>query len=234
MVRTEIPSGLELFSRVEVTIECAGHAMVVEGQVLQVFAGIGVAVGLDDTARKHVAALATGSQPILTSRDAGSAPIELPTEVSARVARGTESEVRRREAAPATPEPRVAQGSSPAIDRIQLALRGDRDDRAAILRDRNRMLHVYVLRNPALSLEEVSAIARMTTVSVDTLKQIAERREWGHRPEIAISLVRNPTVPVPVALDLLDHVSPAELRNLAKDGRTREPIQRAARKRLLA
>ncbi|MBI4509475.1 MAG: hypothetical protein HY698_07545, partial [Deltaproteobacteria bacterium] len=65
------------------------------------------------------------------------------------------------------------------------------------------------------------------------LKQIAERREWAQRPEIAIALVRNPKTPAPLAVRLLDHVSPAELRHLAKDPGTRPPIQHAARKKVL-
>ncbi len=127
---------------------------------------------------------------------------------------------------------RVMPGAA-QIEKINQALKGDRDARAAILRSPNRPLHVHVLRNPGLTLEEIGQIARMTTVSVDVLRQIAERREWGHRPEIAIALVRNPTVPPLVAIPLLAHVSEAELRQLAKDNRTREPIAKAARKRLL-
>lgn len=141
------------------------------------------------------------------------------------------------QAQPVTREPtqereRVMPGAA-QIEKINQALKGDRDARAAILRSPNRPLHVHVLRNPGLTLEEIGQIARMTTVSVDVLRQIAERREWGHRPEIAIALLRNPTVPPPVAIPLLAFVSEAELRQLAKDSRTREPIQRAARKRLL-
>ena len=119
------------------------------------------------------------------------------------------------------------------MEKIQQALKGDRDARMAVLRGPNRTLHVHVLRNPGLTLDEIAQIARMTTVSVDVLRQIAERREWGHRPEIAIQLVRNPTVPPPVAIALLDHVSVVELRQLAKDTRTREPIQKAARRKVL-
>lgn len=140
-------------------------------------------------------------------------------------------------AQPVTREPtqereRVMPGAA-QIEKINQALKGDRDARMAVLRSPNRPLHVHVLRNPGLTLEEVGQIARMTTVSVDVLRQIAERREWGHRPEIAIALLRNPTVPPLVAIPLLAYVSEAELRQLAKDSRTREPIQKAARKRLL-
>lgn len=120
-----------------------------------------------------------------------------------------------------------------AAQKMILALRGDRDDRAASLRENNPALHSQVLKNPGLQLDEVAAIAKMRTVTPDLLKQIADRREWAQRPEIAISLVRNPKTPIPVAVRLLDHVPATELRQLAKDQHTRSAIQHAARKKVI-
>ena len=117
--------------------------------------------------------------------------------------------------------------------KIQLALHGDKNQRMAILREQNRMLHGYVLRNPKLQLDEVVFVARMATVSAETLAFIANRREWAERPEVAIALVRNPKTPVPLAVRMLDHVATSELRNLAKLPSVRDAIQRAARKKIL-
>jgi len=131
----------------------------------------------------------------------------------------------------AAPPPRaVASGTG---DRIQQALKGTRDERAAILRDMNsKAVHQYVLRNPGLQLDEVTAMAKNATFSSEFLNAIAERQEWASRPEIALALVRNPKTPIPVAVRLLASVSANDLRQLAKDGHTRAPIQQAARKRL--
>ncbi len=266
VVRTPVPAGLQLFAPVEVAVECDGRAIVVAGQVLQIFPGVGVAVGLDRPARARIEGLVSGSRvptapPTTPAGTAGTASLaaaaaaavaaagagsgemaDVDVEAVARMARGTVKPTDGQapmtggpaDADPSGPSRELARGSSPSIDRISLALRGDRDQLMEILRGRNRTLHVYVLRNPALTLDEICAIARMPTVSPDVLVQIAERREWGQRPEVAMSLVRNPTTPVPVAIKLLDHVSLTELRLLAKDARTREPIQRAARKKLLS
>ena len=244
VVRTPVPTGLQLFSSVEVAVECGGHAIVVAGQVLQIFPGIGVAVSLDRPARDRIEGLVGNGRSEALGSSAGIAlpRSEIDVELSARLARGTKLETEvlsPMDTSPAeagTPdEPReVATGSSGMVDRIQLALRGDRDDRMGILRGRNRTAHIYVLRNPGLTFDEIVAIARMPSVSPEVLVQIAERREWGHKPEVAMSLIRNPSTPVPAAIRLLEHVSIADLRLLAKDARTREPIQRAARKKLLS
>ena len=95
------------------------------------------------------------------------------------------------------------------------------------------MLHPYVLRNPGLGLDEVLALVKMTTVAPELLKQVSDRKEWAQRPDIAIALVRNPKVPTPTAVRLLDFVSPGDLRQLAKDNRTRPAVQQAARKKVI-
>ena len=75
-----------------------------------------------------------------------------------------------------------------------------------ILRDINKSLHPYVLRNPHIGLDEVAAIARMPTVTADLLVAVCDRTEWSQRPEIALALVRNPKTPVPSALKVLGFV----------------------------
>jgi hypothetical protein len=90
-----------------------------------------------------------------------------------------------------------------------------------------------VLQNPGLKSDEVAAIARMSTVSPDLLKAIVERREWAQRPEVALALVRNPRTPVPLAIRMLDHVAPGDLRRLAKGTSLRMPVLKAARKKVV-
>jgi hypothetical protein len=195
LVRGEPPPGLALFQPVE--LEIAGDFLdgpvVVPGQVVQVFGGVGVAVAFDAAA------------------------------VSAAVAAAKR---------PARPEAQTATKTDTAA-KIHAALYGTKDDRLRALRDTNRMLHPYVLRNPGLGLDEVLAMAKMTTLSPDVYAQIAQRREWAERPDIAIALVRNPKTPTPLAVRLLDFVSPADLRQLAKDSKTRPAVQQAARKKVI-
>jgi hypothetical protein len=129
---------------------------------------------------------------------------------------------------------RSAPESGSAMARkIQLALHGDKNQRAVLLREPNKLIHGYVVRNPQIQLDEVVTIARMTTVAIEVLTFIASRREWAERPEIALALVRNPRTPVPLAIRLLDRVLPGDLRQLAKQTSVREPILRAARKKVI-
>lgn len=116
-------------------------------------------------------------------------------------------------------------------EKMQLALSGTRDERTAIFRDNNKMLHVFVLKNPRIGLDEVQAAAKLPLLSPEALKMIAEHREWSGNPTVCTGLVRNPRTPLPLALKLIDRVPVADLRVIAKGG-AREQIVNAARKKI--
>jgi hypothetical protein len=232
LVRGEPPEGAQQFEAAELQIVAPdGRAVTLAASVVQVFPGVGVAVAFEP---KELAALAPlveaaraagdeeGGEPVCSlggapPADAGQAA--RPPKVKA----GSDTaDVQRRLAAMTSQE------------KVQIALKGSRDERSAILRDVNKTVHVHVLKNPNLQLDEVVAMAKMTTISPDALAAIAARREWAGRPEIAQALVRNPKTPVPTAIKLLDSLSLSDLRLVAKDPHTRAPIQAAARKKIIA
>jgi hypothetical protein len=115
--------------------------------------------------------------------------------------------------------------------KISQALSGDREVRTALLRDVNKSLHASVLRNPRIGLDEVQWAAKLTTLSPDALKLIAEHKEWGANGTVCTALVRNPRTPLPLALRLLDRVPVAEVRAIAKGG-ARDALVHAARKKV--
>jgi hypothetical protein len=115
--------------------------------------------------------------------------------------------------------------------KMQLGLSGSRDERTMLLRDTNKAIHLYVLRNPRIGLDEVQTAARFPQLSMEAIKYITEHAEWAMNPSICTGLVRNPSTPIPLALRLMDRVPVSELRVIAKGG-ARQPIVQAARKKL--
>ena len=116
-------------------------------------------------------------------------------------------------------------------EKMQLALTGTRDERMALFRDTNKSLHIFVLKNPRIGLDEIQGAAKSPMVSPDALKMIAEHREWGSNAIVAASLVRNPKTPMPLALRMLDKVPMSDLKAIAKGG-ARDQLVHAARKKL--
>lgn len=116
-------------------------------------------------------------------------------------------------------------------EKMHLALSGSRDERMALMRDGAKPVHLFVLKNPRLGLDEVQYAAKLATLSPDALKYIADHRDWGQNPSVCAALVRNHRVPVPTAVRLLDRIALSELRAIAKGG-ARDQIVQAAKKRL--
>jgi hypothetical protein len=116
-------------------------------------------------------------------------------------------------------------------EKMQMALTGTRDERAGILRDTNKSLHLFVLKNPRIGLDEVQSAAKAPNTSPDALKFIAEHREWGGNAQVSASLVRNPKTPMPLAMRALDRVTMSDLKAIAKGG-ARDQLVHAARKKL--
>lgn len=121
---------------------------------------------------------------------------------------------------------------SPA-DKMRLAQHGDRDERAAALRDKNRTLHPHVLKNARITIEEVVAIARNPQSASDLLKLISERSDWMGRSQIAEALARNPKSPNDVGVRALSGCSLEALRQMAKGTGAPPHVIQAARKRVI-
>ena len=211
LVRVEPPPGLELYGAVELEVVAPGApSVIVQGQVVQLLPGVGVAVGFAPNA---LAALDGAVEAARSAPDS-----TLAAEHSVAPQGGDDAYVR------------VRAASKP--EKIQMALHGSREQRAIVLRDIDRSLHRFVLQNPRLEMDEVLAIAKMPTVTTDVLAEIGERREWFQRPDIALALIRNPKTPVPTALKLLEFCGVSEVRRLAKDTNTRQAVRAAALKKL--
>jgi len=218
LVRVEPPDGAELFSPVELAVAWGGREVVQPGQIVQMVPGIGVAIGFSASAALR------GLVDRARKRPAGGGPAQ---HGGANTAGGHAPT----EQVPATAHARFQAADKP--ERIKMARYGNKDERMQALRSGTRALHRFVLQNPGLGLDEVVFIAKMTTTAPDVLEAIAKRREWAQRPEVALALVRNPKMPVPLAIQLLRHVAPSDLQQLARGTSLRMPILQAVRKRVL-
>lgn len=132
-----------------------------------------------------------------------------------------------------TTPPPIGEREPTRAQKIQLALHGTRDQRNAMLRDRDRGLHAFVLKNPGITVDDVLSIAKNAQMSAEIFKQISERADWFQRPQIALALARNPKVPSEIAIRALGHVAPDALRQLAKGAGAPQHVVQAARKRVV-
>ncbi|OFW16971.1 MAG: hypothetical protein A3F70_17685 [Acidobacteria bacterium RIFCSPLOWO2_12_FULL_67_14] len=116
--------------------------------------------------------------------------------------------------------------------RLALAMKGTREERAVLVRDPNKIVAVAVLSSPKITDSEVERIAKMANVSDDVLRIIGQTRAWAKNYSIVAALTKNPKTPIPVSLTLLSRLHEAEVKTLAADRNVPDVIRTAARRRL--
>jgi len=114
--------------------------------------------------------------------------------------------------------------------RLKLAMKGSREQRAVLVRDPNRMIAAAVLSSPKLAQTEVEAFARMANVSEDVLRTISMNRSWMRKLAVAAALVKNPKTPAAISLHLLPRLNQRDVKNLTTDRNVPESLRLNAKK----
>lgn len=99
-------------------------------------------------------------------------------------------------------------------ERIKLAILGNREARAILVRDSHRTVSCSVLRNPRLTDMEAILIAQSRTVDEEVLCEIAGTRKWARIYQVKVSLVNNPKTPPHISLNFISHLRSGELKAL--------------------
>lgn len=121
----------------------------------------------------------------------------------------------------------------PYAEKIILATKTDRSERAVLLQENDPQILYYLLKNPRITTEEVLRIARMTSISAMAADLIAKTTQWSTNQEIRSALVNNPRTAPSLALKLLPTLSEREIRHIAKSTAVNQALKQAAVKILL-
>jgi hypothetical protein len=113
-------------------------------------------------------------------------------------------------------------------DRVKLGMKGDREARAILIRDSNRVVSSAVIHNPRITDQEVEGIASMRTVSDEVLRLIAMNRAWARSYPITHNLARNPRTPIPTAISILPRLYAKDLKNISQSRNVSETVRRQA------
>ena len=117
--------------------------------------------------------------------------------------------------------------------RLSLAMKGTREERAVLIRDPNKMVSVAVLSSPKMTENEIESIAKMANVSEEILRIIAQTRAWMKNYSVVCSLARNPKTPLAVSMNLLSRLNDKDLRAISADRNVPDTLRITARKKLV-
>jgi len=104
----------------------------------------------------------------------------------------------------------------PVPDKVKLAMTGDKEARAILLRDSNKQVQEAVLDSPRITEGEVAAVAKSRNVSDDLLRKIAQNREWLKNYQIRLGLINNPKTPLPIGIKMVGTLMVSDLKRLSK------------------
>jgi hypothetical protein len=140
---------------------------------------------------------------------------------------------------PAAPENEDSQSTLQRIaamtvaQRIGVAMKGSREERAILIRDPNRIVAVAVLGSPKMTETEIEGIAKMASISDEILRMIANNRAWTKRYGIIAALARNPKTPVAISMNLLARLTEKDLRSISADRNVPEVLRITARQKIV-
>ena len=115
------------------------------------------------------------------------------------------------------------------FEKIMQALKGSREERLILVRDRNHLVVRAVMQSPKLGETEVQAIAGMRAASDEALRMIGARPPWLRRYGVLRNLVFNPKTPPGIATSLLPRLSERDLGILTRDRNVSEAVRSFAR-----
>ncbi|MGH9580975.1 MAG: hypothetical protein ACRD2R_08275, partial [Terriglobales bacterium] len=114
--------------------------------------------------------------------------------------------------------------------RVQLAVKGNKDERFILIRDGSKVVSHAVLESPKLSDAEAETFAGMKNVQESVLRAIASKRKFMKSYAVIRALVNNPRCPLDLALTLLNHLMVHDLKNLGMNKNVSETLRKMASK----
>ena len=116
------------------------------------------------------------------------------------------------------------------VQRMKLAMKGTRAQRAQLIRDSNKLVAAAVLSSPKLTESEVEAFAKMANVTEEVLRTIAMNRSWVKNYGVIAGLTRNPKTPPGISMQMVQRLNERDLKMLTTDRNVPEAVRLAARK----
>jgi hypothetical protein len=112
--------------------------------------------------------------------------------------------------------------------RIQLAMKGTKEERSLLIRDGTKLVAIAVLESPKITDGEVEKFASQKNVLEAVLRAITMKRRFIKQYAIMRNLVFNPRTPIDVSLGLVKHLLTADLRNLTGNKEVSDTVRKMA------
>lgn len=117
------------------------------------------------------------------------------------------------------------------MEKLLLAVKADRGERALLLQDNDQRVLLSLLRNPRLTVDEVVRLAKSSSLNFQIADVIMKTGQWMGNLDVRLALIHNPKMPPAFALRILPTLPESEVRAIARAG-TNMALKQAALRRL--
>jgi hypothetical protein len=112
--------------------------------------------------------------------------------------------------------------------RIQLAMKGTKEERSILVRDGTKIVALAVLDSPKITDGEVEKFASQKNVLEAVLRAIPMKRRFAKNYAVVRNLVFNPRTPLDVALGLMKNLLVQDLRHLSGNKEVPDTVRKLA------
>jgi len=117
------------------------------------------------------------------------------------------------------------------MEKILLASKADRAERALLLQDNDPRVLLSLLRNPRVTVDEIARVAKSPYLTYQIVEVITKTTQWMTSLDVRLGLIRNAKTPEAFALRILPTLPDSEVRAIARAG-TSMALKQAALRRL--
>ncbi len=114
--------------------------------------------------------------------------------------------------------------------RIQLAMKGSKEERSILIRDGTKVVALAVLDSPKVTDSEVENFANQKNVLEVVLRGITMKRRFAKNYSVTRNLVFNPRTPLDASLGLMKNLLVQDLKNLSGNKEVSDTIRKLALK----
>jgi hypothetical protein len=115
-------------------------------------------------------------------------------------------------------------------ERVQLAMKGNKEERYLLVRDGSKVVSSAVLESPKLTDQEIEMFASLKNVQESVLRGIAGKRKFMKTYGVLRALANNPRCPLDVQITIVKNLLNNDLRTLSMNKNVSDTVRKVALK----
>ncbi|MCB0309232.1 MAG: hypothetical protein KDD48_07655 [Bdellovibrionales bacterium] len=114
-------------------------------------------------------------------------------------------------------------------EKVHLAVRCGKEERRILMKSAHHQTHIYLLKNPKITTDEVAKMSRSLNITTDMLIDISNNIDWMKQGSIKMAILKNPKTPLSVVKKHIHTLRDQDLYVLARSEHIRENVSRLAK-----